>query len=449
MQHQQQPSSRVAAALASSKRGPPPVNLGIATAAGARAMASGGGSGAAGAFTPNNRGTANGPPGQYASNNAGQQQQPQQQSRQGSPVKQGSASFASQHQGMQGNTPNMRPLQLRSNPHQQAPIQMPRPAVHPSQQKPRIPVLQVTVPQGSDPRVNGNGSRSPYGNNGGFRPPTSPLARQAPPASPRAVFAQAPASPSAFSSSSDTLVGSPEKDGKAWSPNSSTSHGNKHLQITTDDLVADPENDRLMPATPARAGDFWKRFSTVVHENEHKDAMAEKVYGKKAGKTRGGARSKSEWLEKTVGGQRNYRLWVGFVAFLILAAIGGGLAYHFVSKKNSESDNTDVQPSTHDFGLGTDNTTTSQTAKDGIITSDKDAGGNDIVDTSSELPAPSAVAAGQSLRVRSPSEAVYTIDTQAFAAASQTTTVPVAAGKEHARRRRNAINKERAVADVE
>lgn len=246
------------------------------------------------------------------------------------------APFAS-HQGMSGNNSNVRPLQLRRNPQaiepqqqgypKQNPIQMPRPAIHPSQQKARVPMLQVTVPQGSNPQLNGMGGRSPYGNNSGFRPPTSPLAREAPPASPRAVFAQAPASPSGFSTSSDTLVGSPEKDGKAWSPNSSTSHGNKHLQITTDDLTADPENDRLMPATPARAGrhDFWKRFSTVVHENEHKEAMAEKVYGKKAGGARGAAkRSKSEWLDKTVGGQRNFRLWVGFVAFLILAAIGGG-----------------------------------------------------------------------------------------------------------------------------
>lgn len=230
-----------------------------------------------------------------------------------------------------GNSQGMRPLQLRSNPYQQQqpspqsmgyansqPIQMPRPAIHPSQQKPRVPMLQVTVPD--------NRGNSPYNTTGGggaIRPPTSPLARGAAPASPRAVFAQPPLSPSGFSSSSETLVGSAEKEGKAWSPSSSTSHGNLHLKVKTDDLIADPENDRLMPATPSRAGrqDFWKRFSTVVHENERKEAMSDKVYGKKAGQ---GARSKSEWLEKQVGGQRNFRLWVGFLAFLILAAIGGG-----------------------------------------------------------------------------------------------------------------------------
>lgn len=52
--------------------------------------------------------------------------------------------------------------------------------------------------------------------------------------------------------------------------------------------------------------------------------------------------------------------------------------------------------------VGTDTNSTSQTAKDGIIASSKDAGGNDLtLDTSSELPAPSSVAAGQTLRVRS------------------------------------------------
>lgn len=112
--------------------------------------------------------------------------------------------------------------------------------------------------------------------------------------------------------------------------------------------------------------------------------------------------------------------------------------------------------------VGTDSNSTSETAKDGIITSDKDAGGNDVVDGStSALPAPSAVAAGQSLRVRSPSD-VYAL--QALAASQ--TALPVAEfhpavharsvstllgtkTKEHARLRRGVSRKGRAVVAAE
>ena len=224
--------------------------------------------------------------------------------------------------------------------------------------RPQIPLLQVTVPapthsppSSTTTQSRVQRSRAPV--------PSSPLSPTPSPArtpshhalppsgppSPRAVFAQAPPySPSTFSLSTETLVGSPggskgghanSKDGDDWSPQSSssfsTSHGSpsspsvKNLQLaaTTDDLAADPENDRLMPATPGLAGstNFWKRFSTVVHENERKEAIAEKVGGKKAARQ---SRARSSWLEKTNARQKSYRISVGVVAFCIIAAIAGG-----------------------------------------------------------------------------------------------------------------------------
>lgn len=119
-----------------------------------------------------------------------------------------------------------------------------------------------------------------------------------------------------------------------------------------EDLVGDPDNDRLMPAFLAKStagsqggngnggggslssapgspqprnlqsrGDWWKRFSTVVHENERKEAMAEKVGGSSSARKR---RMGSEWLSREEGGQKNYRIWVGLVGALIIAGIAGG-----------------------------------------------------------------------------------------------------------------------------
>jgi hypothetical protein len=87
------------------------------------------------------------------------------------------------------------------------------------------------------------------------------------------------------------------------------------------DRLADPENDRLMPATPSR-NDFWKRFSTVMHENERKEGNIEKIAGKASAKTE--KRARSSWLGKEHHRQRNYRIWVGVVGFLIIAGIAGG-----------------------------------------------------------------------------------------------------------------------------
>ena len=117
------------------------------------------------------------------------------------------------------------------------------------------------------------------------------------------------------------------------------------MKTSNEDLVADPENDRLMPATPGLAGsdNFWKRFSTVIHEKERKEAelQEEKLNGgkkggsggvdNKNGKSGGGKKKdggsggiRSSWLEKTNNRQKNYRICVGLVAFLIIAAIAGG-----------------------------------------------------------------------------------------------------------------------------
>ena len=87
------------------------------------------------------------------------------------------------------------------------------------------------------------------------------------------------------------------------------------------DSLANPENDRLSPATPGLAGqkDFWKRFSTVVKANQEQEHMAEKVGGKGAAAGAG-----SEWLDKQRTKERNYKFWVAGVAVLIIAGIAGG-----------------------------------------------------------------------------------------------------------------------------
>lgn len=218
----------------------------------------------------------------------------------------------------------IRPFELRGNappqyggraPHQQGP-----PGQQQQQQnrRPDLPVLQVTVP----PQVH---QSSPN--------------RQQPPQQQQQRYNQSGAP---FSSSAETLVGANayEKDklynGQSktpnWSPSSSASssshtHGNHvpstprspfaiaaaasgghpnspyghhpppspsiknfSLQVPNGDITADSENDRLSPAMPrlrngqqspaASQQDWWKRFSTVVRENEQREQLAEKTGGK-------------------------------------------------------------------------------------------------------------------------------------------------------------------------
>jgi hypothetical protein len=248
-------------------------------------------------------------------------------------------------------TNGMRPLELRGNlPPQQ--YQQQQQAIQ-ENRRPAVPALHVTVPQPAHQPVQYQNQQR--------NQPVSP-----------------------FSSSTDTLVGSPyDKNKQAgrggkpgdWSPSSShssSSHsGNnmpstprfnspygqhnpppspsiKNLQLQIpQDKVAHPDNDRLSPAIPRGAGasqrDWWKRFSTVVRENEEREMLAEKTGGK-------GSKAQrcvtycvdsrrlapfpdrcsppfvilSEWLDRQAHKQRTYRIWVAVVAVLILAGIGGG-----------------------------------------------------------------------------------------------------------------------------
>ena len=202
--------------------------------------------------------------------------------------------------------------------------------------RPNIPVLQVTVPQPA----------ASYGPGQGYQQQPQ---QQRPQQQQQQQYPSSPSSP--FSSSSDTLIGSPynnEKGGakgmdyNGWSPSSSAGSQHKHqfqqahahpppspsirnLQLgAPDDRTAHADNDRLAIATPRLAGqnDWWKRFSTVVKENERAEALGEKVGGRTPGSNV--AKARSSWLDKENGKQRNFRLWVGAIGFLILAAIGGG-----------------------------------------------------------------------------------------------------------------------------
>ena len=196
----------------------------------------------------------------------------------------------------------IRPFELRGNAAQNQ---------YPQQQQAqsRRPALQVAVPQSAHARPQLPQQQQRHGN---------------------------PASP--FSSSTDTLVGTPyDKNNKYggnygngkppqnWSPSSSGSssshtHNNQHappspafaaghpnspyghpppspsiknlqLQIPSNDdlsLTAHPDNDRLSPAMPrqgANPRDFWKRFSHVIKENEVKEQLAEKTGGGKGSKS--------------------------------------------------------------------------------------------------------------------------------------------------------------------
>ena len=188
---------------------------------------------------------------------------------------------------------------------------------HTNARRPDLPVLQVTVPsQVHQPHSNGR--------------------------LPQQQQQQRYNQPAPFSSSAETLVGNSYEKDKAyngndkWSPSSSTgsssSHGhhgqvpstprspfvvaassgplahpnspygygnppsspsikNFQLQVpNAGNVTADSENDRLSPAMPRlRNGggpggdsqkDWWKRFSTVVRENERKEVLAEKTGGK-------------------------------------------------------------------------------------------------------------------------------------------------------------------------
>lgn len=117
-------------------------------------------------------------------------------------------------------------------------------------------------------------------------------------------------------------------------PLSSPTLKNLHL------ASAHPDNDRLMPATPGRGGnrDFWKRFSTVVHQHEEREKFVALVDGtakKEGGKTAGSVPAVvpqrtvgSEWLDNQQHRQRNYRIAVGIVAACIILAIAGGREFN-------------------------------------------------------------------------------------------------------------------------
>lgn len=113
---------------------------------------------------------------------------------------------------------------------------------------------------------------------------------------------------------------------------------------------ADFENDRLASARPGgvSGGEFWKRFSTVLKDSERRMEMREKLGNSK------GKGGESEWLEKEENRGKRYRIWVGIVALLIIAGIAGGVAYHFITKEKTDGSEVADQPTTHDFGLGTD-----------------------------------------------------------------------------------------------
>lgn len=325
----------------------------------------------------------------------------------------------------------MRPLQLRQpmqqQQHQQQhprPLQMPQP---PRILRPNIPTLQVTVPP--PPVAATTASSTP--SNG---PPSSPYAQYPrqpvglgnngmpyPPSSPRSA--------SPFSSSSDTLIGSVGSSSEkkplyhsshhtppspafaaARSPPMSPSIKNLQLVVPFEDKTAHPDNDRLSPATPGLNGqrDWWKRFSTVVRENQQQELMAEKVNGKGGARTPGsspvnGASNKnkprSQWLDNEGSNQRKYRIWVGVVAFLIIAGIAGALAYHFVTKN---PDAGETLPGKKDFGLGTlsdsgSSTAYARAAKTSSAAAAADGSDSQATSAMNTLPAPSAVAAGATL----------------------------------------------------
>lgn len=303
----------------------------------------------------------------------------------------------------------IRPLELRNNatPHPHYPQQQ-----VPQARRPALPVLQVTVPQPTQ-----------------YQPtharPQGPQQQQQQQYRPQRQGGK-PASP--FSSSSETLVGaSPNEKSKYanngiqkdWSPSSSTSssshtHNTQHappspafaghqqphspygqtpsspsiknfqLSVPSNDdsLAAHPDNDRLSPAMPrhgANQRDWWKRFSHVIKENEVKEQLAEKTGGK-------GSKVQSEWLDAQAHKQRKYRIWVAVVAFVILAAIGGGVAYYYVTK-DKDSENAVTQPTTHGFEGTSAQSPTS-------IAAVSDASTPDV------LAAPSAVPAGNIIGTR-------------------------------------------------
>jgi len=230
------------------------------------------------------------------------QQQQQQMQQRGAPVPR------------QAGPNGMRPFELRADSHHQPQYpQQQMQASHGNEgqgRRPALPVLQVTVPQ--------QAYQAPQHGR-----PQVPLHHQQLPNS------QRHGPPSPFSSSTETLVGTPHEKNKYagngkpppnWSPSSSASssshtynnnqhappspafarnnsnnnnpYGNngppspspsiKNLQLqipSNDDHLAHPDNDRLSPAMP-REGldqrDWWKRFSHVIKENEVKEQLAEK-----------------------------------------------------------------------------------------------------------------------------------------------------------------------------
>jgi len=152
---------------------------------------------------------------------------------------------------------------------------------------------------------------------------------------PRAAFA---APPSPTLSSTDSL--STPKN-LLHSPSTQTLNGGSAVSRT------DPDNDRLAPARIVGDGqDFWKRFSMVAHEAE----MEKRVHPETS--------TADPWLSKQFRGTRKFQLSVWAIGLVCVAAIAGGLAWHFTHNTAAKL----TQPTQHDFGLGG----TSSVARSGI-----------------------------------------------------------------------------------
>ena len=218
------------------------------------------------------------------------------------------------------------PSQLRQPPHSQShapprsgPVgqQQFRP-MHPQQgpQRPQIPIVQVTLPPS-----HATPPRYPQQQH-----PHSPQpAQMKGSTSPRAVFAAPPSPSGSVEGSDETLVDSPHsaRDGPKAS-----------FASPKAPAVAHPKNDRLAPATPRLGGnkDFWKRFSTVVHQKEAREHNAHKLSGSASDSSLGEKPAtrvpvstgvSSEWLDQQQHKQKKWKIWVWLFAALIVAGIAG------------------------------------------------------------------------------------------------------------------------------
>ncbi|KAK9899674.1 hypothetical protein P389DRAFT_2635 [Cystobasidium minutum MCA 4210] len=319
----------------------------------------------------------------------------------------------------QAGSNGMRPFELRSDVPPQYNQHAP-PSRQPQQQqqnrRPDLPVLQVTVPPQAHQPNHPNGrlpqqqqrynQPAPFsssaetlvgvslyekdklynGNNNGKPPNWSPSSSSG--SSSSHHIAHGPQVPGTPRSPFVIAAGMGHHPNSPYgNPPSSPSIKNFKLQVpSTAEMTADSENDRLSPAMPRlRNGpsadsqrDWWKRFSTVVRENEQKEMLAEKTGGK-------GAKVQSEWLDTQAHRQRTYRIWVGVVAFIIIAAIAGGVAYHYVTK-DKDSENAVTVPTTHGIEVSKSSDSASTAAS--------------VAASSVVLASPSAVPAGNNLGTR-------------------------------------------------